>query len=146
MKKFIRALFIIFCTIALGVLVYYFIQTRNSAAEANKPLAAKKLVLGSEGSASSSSAGQGGQTSALNKISALPNEVILDVQSLNLDQDEGDEQILTVRKADKPGDRLSIVVADYVPQRKGWIRAWEGETLATKLTTFQIQKIGRAHV
>lgn len=139
MKKFIRALFIVFCTIALGILVYYFIQTRSSAAEANKPLAARKLVLDSSDRSQDAAASQAELAASMNRISALPNEVILDVQSLNLDQDEGDEQILTVRKADRGGDKLSVVVADYVPQRKGWVRAWEGETLATKLTTFQIQ-------
>jgi hypothetical protein len=138
MKKFIRALFIVFCTIALGVLIYYFIQARSSAAEANKPLAAKKLVLANSDPADAAAA-KAELAASLNKISALPNEVILDVQSLNLDQDEGDEQILTVRKTDKAGDRLSIVVADFLPQRRGWVRAWEGETLSTKLTTFQIQ-------
>jgi hypothetical protein len=138
MKKFVQALFILFSTIALGVAVYYFVQTRSEAVEANRPLASRKLVIGQNSTAPDASAGQAEREAATNHISALPNEVILDVMSVNLDQNEGDEQILTVRKTDRPGDRLSIVVAAYIPQRRGWVRAWEGDTLATKLTTFQI--------
>ena len=138
MKKLVQALFIVFSALALGVAVYYFVQNRSRAAEANKPLAMRKLVLGEEGATGEAGVGRTELEQALNRIAALPNEVILDTQSVNLDQDEGDEQILTVRKTDNTGDRLSIVVADYVPQRKGWVRAWEGSTLATKLTTFQV--------
>ena len=139
MKKFIQALFIIFCTIALGFAVYFFIQTRSAAAEANKPLAMRKLVVNPSETAHEAATSQAERDAAMNKIAALPNELILDTLSVNLDQDEGDEQILTVKKTDRSGDHLSIVVADYIPQRRGWVRAWEGETLATKLTTFQIQ-------
>lgn len=138
MKKLVQALFIIASALALGVAVYYFVQNRSKAAEANKPLAMRKLVFGEDGAAGDAGVGRTELEQALNRIAALPNEVILDTQSVNLDQDEGDEQILTVRKTDNTGDRLSIVVADYVPQRKGWVRAWEGSTLATKLTTFQV--------
>lgn len=139
MKKFIQALFIIFCAIAVGIVVYYFIQTRSAAAEANRPLALRKLVVNPDATAHEAASAQAEREAAMNKIAALPNELILDAISINLDPDEGDEQILTVRKTDNSGDRLSIVVADFIPQRKGWVRAWEGETLATKLTTFQIQ-------
>ena len=138
MKKLVQALFIIFSAIALGVAVYYFVQTRSAAAEANRPLTMRKVVLGEDESKAAAET-KADREASMNRIAALPNEVMLDVVSVNLDQDEGEEQILTVRKTDRSGDRLSIVVADYVPSRRGWARAWEGATLATKLTTFQIQ-------
>lgn len=141
MKKLLQALFIVFCTVALGVAVYYFIQTKSAAAEANRPLTMRKLVLDGNSGKADKSGQDSDHAASLNRIAALPNEVILDVLSVNLDQDEGDEQIITVRKTDRSDDRLCIVVADYVPQRHGWVRAWEGETRATKFTTFQIQTV-----
>ncbi|MEI6873668.1 MAG: pallilysin-related adhesin [Spirochaetota bacterium] len=69
----------------------------------------------------------------------LPDEVVLSVESLNLDTDEGDEQILTVRKTGSQFSGLAIVVADYLPERRGWIRSWESMIPVTKLTTLQIQ-------
>jgi hypothetical protein len=139
MKKLVQALFILFSLAALGIAIYYFVEARAAAAEANKPLAMRKLVLGQDTAGSDPAGAKAGRESSLNKIAALPNEVILDTVSANLDSDEVDEQILTVRKTDKPGDHLSIVVADYSQSRRSWVRAFEGETLATKFTTFQIQ-------
>jgi hypothetical protein len=140
MKKLVQALFLIVCVISLGVAVYFFVQNRSAAAEANRPVTTRKL-LSSQQTEDAPDEGEvkAEKEATTNHIAALPNETVLDVSNVNLDQDEGDEQILTVRKTDKAGDHLSIVVADYVPQRRGWVRAWEGETLATKLSTFQIQ-------
>ncbi len=139
MKKLIQALFLLFSVAALGIAVYFFVQARSAAAEANRPLAMRKTVLGQGELDPEDAAAKAKAEAAMNRIAALPNEVILDTLSVNLDQDEVDEQILTVRKTDKSGDRLSIVVADYSQGRRTWVRAWEGETLATKFTTFQIQ-------
>ena len=140
MKKLVQALFLIVCVISLGVAVYFFVQNRSAAAEANRPVTTRKLLSSQQTEdTSDESEVKAEKEATTNHIAALPNETVLDVSNVNLDQDEGDEQILTVRKTDKAGDHLSIVVADYVPQRHGWVRAWEGETLATKLSTFQIQ-------
>lgn len=139
MKKFVQALFLVFCAIALGVAVYFYISTRSGRAEASRPVATRQLELRSGADAAGEREAAAEREAATNRISALPNEVVLDVVTVNLDQDEGDEQILIVRKTDKAESLLSVVVADYLPQRRAWIRAWEGETLATKLTTFSIQ-------
>ena len=107
MKKLVQALFIIFSALALGVAVYYFVQNRSRAAEANKPLAMRKLVLGEEGASGDSGVGRTELEQALNRIAALPNEVILDTQSVNLDQDEGDEQVVVIHPecSDRRGRR-----------------------------------------
>jgi len=139
MKKLVQALFLTVCVISLGVAVYFFVQNRSAAAEANRPVTTRKLLSSQGEDGPDEREVKAEKEATTNHIAALPNEVVLDVSTANLDQDEGDEQILTVRKTDKAGDHLSIVVADYVPQRRGWVRAWEGETLATKLSTFQIQ-------
>ncbi|MBL8968549.1 MAG: pallilysin-related adhesin, partial [Spirochaetaceae bacterium] len=138
MKKLVQAVFLMFCAIALGVAVYYFLRTRSGAAEASRPVATRQVEVGPAASPEEREA-LAEREATTNRITALPNEVVLDVNSVNLDQDEGDEQILIVRKTDKPEGRLSLVVADYLPQRRSWVRAWEGETLATKLTTLSLQ-------
>jgi hypothetical protein len=139
MKKFVQALFLVFCGIALGVGLYYLIRERSGAAAASRPVATRQVVVSADAVSPEEREARAEREAMVNKISALPNEVILDVAALNLDQDDSDEQVLTVRKTDRAGGRLSVVVADYVPQRRTWVRSWEGETLATKPTTFSIQ-------
>lgn len=142
MKRLIQAAFFLVCAVALGMSVYYFLSGRAGAAAAARPVATKQVVITPQGSSFDVQGPMASQTSAVNHIAALPNEVILDVVSTLLVQDEGgqgDEQILIVRKTDRNDGRLSIVVAVYVPSRRTWIRAWEGETLATKFTTFTVQ-------
>ncbi|MDA8424811.1 MAG: pallilysin-related adhesin [Treponema sp.] len=142
MKRLIQAAFFVVCAVVLGMSIYYFLSERAGAAAAARPVATKQVVIAPRGTKMDElNAGTQG-TSAVNHIAALPNEIILDVVSTLLVQDEGgqgDEQILIVRKTDRPDGRLTIVVAVYVPARKTWIRAWEGDTLATKLTTFAVQ-------
>ena len=138
MKRLLQALFLGFCAVAIGVGLYYLIRERSGAAEAARPVATRQVVV-RPGSSPEEREAQAERESTVNRVAAMPNEVILDVATLNLDQDEGDEQVLTVRKTDRPEGRLGIVVADYLPQRRLWVRSWEGETLATKPTTFSIQ-------
>ncbi|MGO8692429.1 MAG: pallilysin-related adhesin [Rectinemataceae bacterium] len=142
MKRLIQAAFFIVCAIAIGVSVYYFLSERAGAAAAARPFATKQVVIAPPGSAPGDDTTAIEGNAAVNHIAALPNEVILDVVPSLLVQDEGgqgDEQILIVRKTDRSDGRLTIVVAAYVPSRRTWIRAWEGDTLATKLTTFAVQ-------
>ncbi len=126
--------------LALGFAVYYLVEGRSGAAAASRPVATRQIVAPSPGSAND----QGGAADAaagspVNRVPALPNELMLNATSLNVDQDDDDEQVLTLRRTDQADGRLSIVVADYVQQRKSWVRAWAGDTLSTKLTTFSIQ-------
>ncbi|HET7838512.1 MAG TPA: pallilysin-related adhesin [Rectinemataceae bacterium] len=142
MKKLVQAIFLLFCAIALGIAVYYLVRERSGAAAAAKPVTTRQVVVSNDGAGAEERDPRAGRAAAVNHIAALPNEVILDVAPINLIQNEGgegEEQVLTVRKTDRPDGRLFVVVAEYLPTRKTWVRAWEGETLATKLTTFTIQ-------
>jgi hypothetical protein len=139
MKRFVQAIFLLASALALGFALYFIIEGRSGATEAARPVATRQVQPESRSVSS-----QGGAVSiesqpSVTHIPALPNEVILSVSSFNIDQDQSEEQILTVRKTDKTDGKLFIVVADYNEQKKIWIRSWEAETLATKLTTFSIQ-------
>jgi hypothetical protein len=139
MKRFVQAIFLLASALALGFALYFIIEGRSGATEAARPVATRQVQPESRSASS-----QGGAVSIepqpnITHIPALPNEVILSVSSFNIDQDQSEEQILTVRKTDNTDGKLSIVVADYNEQKKIWFRSWEAETLATKLTTFSIQ-------
>jgi hypothetical protein len=138
MKRIIQVAFILASALALGLTVYFLVQGRSGAVAASRPIATRQVQPESAQGAGTEGAAASELATAVNHIPALPNEVILNVTSFNIDQEEEDEQILTVRKTDRADGRLSIVVADYTPQ-KTWVRSWEGDTLSTKLTTFTIQ-------
>jgi hypothetical protein len=137
MKRIVQAVFLLVSALALASALYFLVQGRTGAAAAARPVATRQVLPESKGQAEAAPSPE--EASPVNHIPALPNEVILNVVSVNVDQEEGDEQILTVRKTDRADGRLSIVVADYVQQRNSWIRSWEGDTQSTKLTTFSIQ-------
>jgi hypothetical protein len=139
MKRIIQAVFLLVSALALVFAVYFLIQGRSGAAAAARPIATRQVLPESNAASSAAGAAAAEGPIPVNHIPALSNEVILNVTSFNVDQEEGDEQILTIRKTDRTDGRLSIVVADYVDQKKAWIRSWEGDTLSTKLTTFSIQ-------
>jgi hypothetical protein len=139
MKRFVQAIFLLASALALGFALYFIIEGRSGAAQAARPVATRQVQPESRSASS-----QGGAVStelqpSVTRIPALPNEVILSVSSFNIDQDQSEEQVLTVRKTDKADGKLTIVVADYNEQKKAWVRSWEAETLATKLSTFSIQ-------
>jgi len=141
MKKFAQILFLAACVISLGVAAYFFVQNRSAANDANRPATSQKIL--SDGTQDSSSDDSGGRTEKDVQTSHIPpleDEVFLDVSSVNLDTDDDDEQIITIRKKDETRSaRLCIAVADYVAAKHSWQRVWEGETLTTKFSTFQIQ-------
>ena len=142
MKRLIQAAFFLVCAVAVGVAIYYFVRERSGAAAAARPVVTKQVVVAPQGTMPEDRTSSPDREAAVNHIAALPNEVILDVVSTLLVQNEGgegDEQVLIVRKTDRSDGRLTIVVAAYIPSRKTWVRAWEGDTLATKLTTFTVQ-------
>lgn len=139
MKRIVQVVFLFVSALALAFSVYFLVQGRSGAAAAARPVATRQVQPesgASSGTEPSPSAEAGAQ---VNHIPALPNEVILNVAGFNADQEVSDEQVLTVRDTDRPDGRLSIVVAEYVDQKKAWVRAWEGDTLSTKLTTFSVQ-------
>ena len=139
MKRIIQVVFLFASALALVSSIYFLVQGRTGAAAAARPVATRQVQPESKAAASPDGLPASEAELPVNHIPALPNEVILNVTSFNADQEESEEQVLTVRKTDSPDGRLSIVVALYVDQKKAWIRAWEGETLSTKLTTFSIR-------
>jgi hypothetical protein len=138
MRRFLQTVFLAFCALALGAAAYYFALRRSESATA-RPVATRQAEVNTDEVEARAEAAV--RASVLNAIAALPNEVILDAVSLNVDEDEGDEQIITVRKTDRPEGKLAIVVADFPAQRRAWLRAWEGEIQTTKLTTLSIRTL-----
>lgn len=139
MKRIVQIVFLLASALALAASIYFLVQGRTGAAAAARPVATRQVQPESSGPANASGASTAEEATLVNHITALPNEVILNVVSFNADQEEGEEQVLTVRKTDRASGLLSIVVADYSQQKKAWVRSWEGDTLSTKLTTFSIQ-------
>jgi hypothetical protein len=139
MKRIVQVIFLIASALALGFAVYFLVQGRTGAAAAARPVTTRQVQPETNAPAGAEGAPAQADQTPENHIPAMPNEVILNVASFNVDQEEGDEQVLTVRKTDRTDGRLSIVVADYVESKKAWVRSWEGDTLSTKLTTFSIQ-------
>ncbi len=139
MKRIVHAVFLFVSALALAFSVYFLVQSRTGAAAAARPVATRQVQPESEAQSSPEGIPSAGGGAPINRIPALPNEVILDVTIFNADQEENEEQVLTVRKTDAPDGRLSIVVAKYVAAKKAWVRVWEGDTLSTKLTTLSIQ-------
>jgi hypothetical protein len=139
MKRIVQAVFLAASFLALAVALYFLIQGRSGAAAASRPVATRQVVAESTKANGGDVPLASGDATAVNHIPALQNELILSVTTINIDEDEGQEQVLTVRKTDRADGRLVIVVADYLPSKKNWQRSWEGETLCTKLTTFTIQ-------
>jgi len=139
MKRIVQAIFLLASALALAASVYFLVQGRTGAAAAARPVATRQVQPESSAPPGPDSGPAAESGTPVNHIPALPDEVILNVASFNVDQEVSDEQVLTVRNTDRPDGRLSIVVADYVDQKKAWVRAWEGDTLSTKLTTFSIQ-------
>jgi hypothetical protein len=138
MKRILQALFLLASALALTVSIYFLVQSRTGAAAAAKPVATRQISPESPAS-SEPDAGAAQSAVPVNHVSALPDEVILSVMDFNTGEDNGAEQILTVRKAGAEGGRLTIVVADYLDLKNEWQRSWEGEILCSKLTTLSIQ-------
>jgi hypothetical protein len=139
MKRIVQSVFLMASALAIGFALYFLVQGRSGAAAAARPVTTRQIQPESASSRGADGAPATEGPALVNHIPALPNEVILSVASFDIDQEEGDEQILTVRKTDRADGRLSIVVADYLESKRTWTRSWEGDTLATKLTTFSIQ-------
>ena len=141
MKKLATSIFLVVCALAVIFVGWYWWKSAVERRDASRPVVTRKVVV--TDSASPNPLGLIGrnQAAAANRIDTLPDEVVLDVESLNLDNDEGEEQIMTVRKTGtgSAGGGLALVIADTVPGRRGWFRSWESPIPVTKLTTLQIQ-------
>ncbi len=141
MKKLATSIFLGVCAIAIAFIAWYWWQSAAERRDASRPVITRRLVVADNASTDKQGLSAPDRGVATNRIDALPDEVVLDVESLNLDADEGEEQIMTVRKTGSgpSGSGLAIVVADTIPGRRGWFRSWESPIPVTKLTTLQLQ-------
>ena len=141
MKKLATSIFLVICAIAIVFVGWYWWKSAVERRDASRPVVTRKVVVADAKEQSPLGLAAANRAATANRIDALPDEVVLDVESLNLDNDEGEEQIMTVRKtgAGAAGGGLAIVIADTVPGRRGWFRSWESPIPVTKLTTLQIQ-------
>lgn len=141
MKKLATSIFLVVCAVAVVFIGWYWWKSANERRDASRPVITRRLVVADGASTDKRGLAAPDRGVATNRIDALPDEVVLDVESLNLDADEGEEQIMTVRKTGSgaSGGGLAIVIADTVPGRRGWFRSWESPIPVTKLTTLQLQ-------
>lgn len=137
MKKIIHTIFIITVVICIAVIAYFYFSGKK-AKNPEEPISSRLIDVGSLPAVSEIDT----ETSTKAKISSTiplePNETLLDIYSFNLDYDEEEEQILVIRENDDPESLIRIILADYSPFTKRWIRAWKGATLVTQAKTFQV--------
>ncbi len=139
MKRTAQILFLL-CSVCavLGIGFLVLVPRRGRMFEDEKPMLARSVMaepLASEGSIPRSSEER---IRSASEIPPEPNEILLDVYPFNLDSDQEDEQILVVRRTDDPSGLLRLVVADFLPSGRVWVRAWVGSTSITKIRTLQI--------
>ena len=137
MKRYTQPLFLFAVLAAMAVMAYFIFSARGNG-PAGEPIRFKALEAGTPASAAAAPSTTGSTVKVSAAIPLNPNETLLDLYSYNLDYDDEEEQILVVRLSDDPQGTIHIVVADYSPATKRWTRAWQGNTLITKVKTLQI--------
>jgi hypothetical protein len=140
MKRITQRIFFAVCA-ALLVAIAYFLtgsETRDRA-KAKESASAKEAMAGSGVATDYIGVSTGAGIRVKNKIPPAEGETLLDVYAFNLDLDEEDENILVVKRASDLEGKIRIVIADYVPSRRDWIRSWEGETASTQIKTFMVR-------
>ncbi len=129
--------------LALGLAIFYFGRSKAESDEAALPVIDRTVTVNPSRGISNGTE-DSRVRKVINRISAKPEELVLDVVDSNLDEDDGEEQIMIVRNKNEPGTGIGIVVADYLPARKTWVRAFEGATPITKPTTFTLSVVDLA--
>ena len=139
MRKATQLLFLLCSVVAVAYIGYLAIDAQRVRLQRDeKPMLARSVAaepLPEEGSERRSVEER---ARAASEIPPAANEILMDVYSFNLDSDLEDEQVLAVRRTDDPSGLLRLVVADYLPANRAWVRAWEGSTAVTKVQTLQI--------
>ncbi|TFG83735.1 MAG: pallilysin-related adhesin, partial [Spirochaetales bacterium] len=136
MKRYTQRAFFVAVALAIGLTLFFLISPRiRGSSAASAPVRYRSIDASQTGAVKENTVDDRKITSA---IKLNPNEILLDLYTFNLDYDEEEEQILIARCSDDTGNRILIVVADYSPGTRHWVRAWEGDTLATKVKTFQV--------
>ncbi len=138
MKRVIQAILIVTFILAFGLFIYFFARMRQENLAATLPVAGRVVEI----EAVSNEAGEVGEKSTAaqrSKINLEWDETLLDVVDMNLDEDEDLEQILIVKPTNTQNGRISIVIADFLPNSSSYFRLWKGETLATKPNAVVVQ-------
>ncbi len=118
-------------------LIQYFFLSRGSSA-VDEPVRLRSLEAGSGNKMTGDTKEPGADARAASAIPLEQSETLLDLYSYNLDFDDEDEQVLVIRDSNDSSGRMRIIVADYSPYSRRWSRSWSGDTLVTKVKTFQV--------
>lgn len=65
-------------------------------------------------------------------------EELLGIFDLNLDMDQGDEQVAAFRRQEDPSEAIQLAILDQNPLRESWERVWTGSTLCSSWPTFSL--------
>ncbi|PKL09654.1 MAG: hypothetical protein CVV51_02685 [Spirochaetae bacterium HGW-Spirochaetae-7] len=137
MKRYTHSIFIFAIVAALGAIAYFYASSIHDRAS-NEPVRFRTLEAGAKPSDPKAATDTGFGSRETSSIPLEPNETLLDLYSFNLDYDDEEEQVLVIRESDDPSGTIHIVLADYSPFSKKWGRSWKGDTLITKVKTFQV--------
>lgn len=137
MKKLIQSFFLAAIVVVLAATVYFFFQSRGKSS-VDEPVRLRSLEAGSGNTPAGEVKEPGSDIRATSAIPLEQSETLLDLYSYNLDFDDEDEQVLVIRDSNDSTGRMMIVVADYSPYTRRWSRSWSGDTLVTKVKTFQV--------
>ena len=136
-KKLLQSFFFISIFTVLAATAYFFFVSRGNAT-VDEPVRLRALEAGSDNKAVGEVKEPGSDIRATSAIPLEQSETLLDLYSYNLDFDDEDEQVLVIRDSNDSTGRMRIVIADYSPYTKRWSRSWSGDTLVTKVKTFQV--------
>ncbi len=138
MKRYTYRLYLAAIVIVLGLLTYFLLVSRTESIK-KKPEPVRYRSITPNSGQTREQPNRETTTKLTSAIALNPDETLLDLYAYNIDfEDEEDEQILVVRRTNDSAGKLRVVLADYSPLTRRWTRAWEGETLATKIKTFQL--------
>ncbi|MBN1243766.1 MAG: pallilysin-related adhesin [Spirochaetales bacterium] len=135
MKRFAAFTFLFAALGVLAAVIIFVTRSDSPSAQATPALARRSIVEAAAGDAPEFETSSAEARPSAN-IPLSGAETLLDVLAFNLDADQEDEQVLVVKRDDEASIR--IVVADYDPEAREWIRSWEGVSAATKIKTFQV--------
>ena len=139
MKRATQILFLVCSIVAAAYIGYLAVDVRVFRSPGNDtPMLARSVATESRSEEGGAENAAEERARSASEIPTTPNEILLDVYSFNLDSDLEDEQILVVRRTDDPSGLLRLIVADYLPGSRSWVRAWEGSTAVTKVQTLQV--------
>ena len=147
MKKTIRAILLVSFTFSIAIFGYYFIRRQTENLAASLPVSGRSLDIAADSHVEGEDKIQTRSASRA-RINPDDDEIFLDAFDINLDSDEDLEQVIVAKpRTEAPakelqgsaGNRLSVVIADFLPLTGSYRRLWKGGTLAAKPKAFVFQ-------